>query len=107
MNRHRVALTALVSALLLAAIPAPALAADYPAQLERIQAAVLAINSADDERNPAELGVLDREIKRVKNGRALLIPVGEQTVGHGTTARAALWKSHLAELLQGAPRLAK
>ncbi len=76
-------------------------------QLERIQAAVLAINSADDERNPPELGVLDREIKRVKNGRALLIPVGEQTVGHGTTARAALWKAHVAELLQSAPRLAK
>ena len=72
-------------------------------QLERIQAALLAINSADDERNPPELGVLDREIRRVKNGRALLIPAGEQTVGHGTTGRAALWKAHLAELLQSAP----
>lgn len=76
-------------------------------QLERIQAVVLAINSADDERNPPELGVLDREIKRVKNGRALLIPASEQTVGHGTTGRAAFWKQHLAELLQSAPRLAK
>ena len=42
--------------------------------LERIKAALLAINSADDERNPPELGLLDREIKRVKNGRVLLIP---------------------------------
>ena len=46
---------------------------------------LLAINSADDERNPPELGVLDREIKRVKNGRVLLIPASEQTSGHGTT----------------------
>ena len=75
--------------------------------LERIQAALLAINSADDERNPPELGVLEREIKRVKNGRVLLIPAGEDTVGHGTTGRARLWKQHLAELLQAAPRRAK
>src|SRR5207249_8442134 len=56
--------------------------------LERIQAALLAINSADDERNPPELGILDREIKRVKHGRVLLIPASEDTAGHGTTARA-------------------
>ena len=73
-------------------------------RLERIQAVLLAINSADDERNPPELGVLDREIKRVKNGRVLLIPASEQTAGHGTTARAILWKKELAELLQSAPR---
>jgi homoserine O-acetyltransferase/O-succinyltransferase len=72
--------------------------------LERIQATVLAINSADDERNPPELGVLDREIKRVKNGRVLLIPASEETFGHGTTARAKFWKKELAELLQSAPR---
>jgi homoserine acetyltransferase len=72
--------------------------------LERISAALLAINSADDERNPPELGVLDREIKRVKNGRALLIPASEQTIGHGTTSQAKFWKKELAELLQSAPR---
>ena len=70
--------------------------------LERIQAALLAINSADDERNPPELGVLDREIKRVKNGRVLLIPGSDQTAGHGTTGRARFWKKELAELLQSA-----
>jgi homoserine O-acetyltransferase len=75
--------------------------------LERIQAALLAINSADDERNPPELGVLDREIKRVKNGRVLLIPGSEQTTGHGTTGQARFWKKELAELLQTAPRMAK
>jgi homoserine O-acetyltransferase/O-succinyltransferase len=75
--------------------------------LERIQATVLAINSADDERNPPELGILDREIKRVKNGRVLLIPGSEETAGHGTTARAKFWKKELGELLQTAPRSAK
>ncbi len=76
------------------------------AGLERIEAALLAINSADDERNPPELGVLDREIKRVKNGRVLLIPASEQTAGHGTTGQAKFWKKELAELLQAAPRRA-
>jgi homoserine O-acetyltransferase len=77
------------------------------AGLERIQATLLAINSADDERNPPELGVLEREIKRVKNGRVLLIPSSEDTAGHGTTARASFWKKELAELLQTTPYRAK
>jgi homoserine O-acetyltransferase len=76
------------------------------AGLERIEAALLAINSADDERNPPETGVLEREIKRVKNGRVLLIPGSEQTAGHGTTGQAKFWKKELAELLQTAPRRA-
>lgn len=75
--------------------------------LERIQATLLAINSADDERNPPELGHLDREIKRVKNGRVLLIPGSDQTVGHGTTGQAKFWKQQLGELLQTAPRRSK
>jgi len=77
------------------------------AGLERIQATLLAINSADDERNPPELGVLDREIKRVKNGRILLIPGSENTAGHGTTGQAKFWKKELAELLQTAPKRGK
>ena len=72
--------------------------------LERISATLLAINSADDERNPPETGVLDREIKRVKNGRVLLIPGSPDTAGHGTTANAKWWKSELAELLRTAPK---
>lgn len=75
------------------------------AGLERIQATVLAINSADDERNPPETGVLDREIKRVKNGRVFLIPASDKTAGHGTTGQAKFWKSELAATLQAAPRL--
>ncbi len=82
---------------------------DYNASsgLERIQAMLLVINSADDERNPPELGLLDREIKRVKNGRVLLIAASEGTFGHGTTMRARFWKQELATLLQGAPRRAQ
>ncbi|WP_029528278.1 alpha/beta fold hydrolase [Polaromonas glacialis] len=81
--------------------------ADYnpSAGLEKITATVLAINSADDERNPPELGVLDKEIKRVKQGRVFLIPASERTAGHGTTGQARFWKGELAQLLQTAPRL--
>lgn len=75
--------------------------------LEQIQAALLAINSVDDERNPPELGILDREIKRVKNGRVLLIPASDQTAGHGTAFQAKFWKKEVADLLQTAPHLAK
>ena len=75
------------------------------ANLERIQAAVLAINSSDDERNPPELGVLDQEIKRVKNGRVLLVPGSENTSGHGTAAQAKFWKAELAMLLHTAPHV--
>ena len=77
------------------------------AGLERIQAALLAINSADDERNPPELGILEREIKRVKNGRCVLIPASDETRGHGTTGMARLWKHHLAELFSAGPPAAK
>jgi homoserine O-acetyltransferase len=76
------------------------------AGLEKIRATLLAINSADDERNPPETGVLEREIRRVKNGRILLIPGSPDTAGHGTTGQAKFWKKELAELLQSAPRLA-
>jgi homoserine O-acetyltransferase/O-succinyltransferase len=82
---------------------------DYNAStgLENIRAELLAINSADDERNPAELGILEREIKRVKKGRAFVIPASDQTAGHATTFFARFWKSELAELLLAAPRLSK
>jgi len=50
---------------------------------------------------------LEREIKRVKNGRYILVPGSEQTRGHGTTGMAKLWKHHLAELLQPATQAAK
>ena len=77
------------------------------AGLERVQAVLLAINSADDERNPPELGVLDREIKRVKNGRVLLIPASDQTAGHATVFYVRFWKKEVGDLLQTAPRITK
>src|SRR5213594_3218723 len=67
--------------------------------LEKIQAQLLAINSADDLINPPELGILEREIKRVPHGRAIMIPVGDKTRGHGSHTIAALWKDQLAKLL--------
>lgn len=73
--------------------------------LEKITATLVAINSADDERNPPELGVLDREIKRVKNGRIYLIPASDQTLGHGTTGQARFYKQELEQVLKAAPRL--
>ena len=77
------------------------------AGLEKIQATLLAINSADDERNPVETGVLKDEIKRVKNGSFYIVPASENTAGHGTTAQAKWWKQKLADLLQTAPKLAR
>jgi homoserine O-acetyltransferase len=68
---------------------------DPSADLERIQAPLMAINSADDERNPSETGIMEHEIKRLKNGRLFLIPASEDTRGHGTTGMAKFWKSEL------------
>lgn len=72
--------------------------------LEKISATLLAINSADDERNPPELGVLETEIKRVKRGRMFPTPGSENTGGYGTTGQARFRKAELAELLNTAPR---
>lgn len=73
-------------------------------KLERVEAHVLAINSADDERNPRSLGVMEREMSRVKNGREIVIPASEQTRGHGTAMQAKLWKIQLKEALDTVPR---
>jgi homoserine O-acetyltransferase/O-succinyltransferase len=68
--------------------------------LEKIRAPLLAINSADDLINPPELGILEREIKRVPHGRAIVISMSEKTRGHGSHTLAALWKDELAKLLK-------
>lgn len=72
--------------------------------LDKILAPLLAINFADDLINPPELGILEREIKRVPRGKAVLIPAGPDTVGHGTHTKAAVWKRHLGELLANLPK---
>jgi homoserine O-acetyltransferase len=68
--------------------------------LEKIKAQLVAINSADDEINPPELGIAEREIKRVKRGRFVLLPITDQTRGHGTHTIAAIWQKYLAKLLE-------
>jgi homoserine O-acetyltransferase/O-succinyltransferase len=65
-----------------------------------IRAPLWAINSADDEVNPPELGQVAREIEKVPHGRYILIPTSDQTRGHGTHSQAAVWKQYLVELLQ-------
>jgi homoserine O-acetyltransferase/O-succinyltransferase len=77
---------------------------DPSAGMERIEATLLAIIAADDERNPPETGVTDAAVKRVKNGRLYLIPASTETRGHLTTGNAAFYRQQLQELLQTAPQ---
>jgi homoserine O-acetyltransferase/O-succinyltransferase len=73
---------------------------DPSSGLEKIKVPLTQVNSADDFINPPELGIAEREIKRVKGGRFVLLPASDQTHGHGTHTWAALWQQHLAQLLQ-------
>jgi homoserine O-acetyltransferase len=72
--------------------------------LERISASLLAINSADDERNPPETGLMVQALKRVKNGQLYLIPASAETRGHGTTGMAIFWKQQLQTFLNTVPQ---
>jgi len=72
--------------------------------LEKIQAPLVAVNSADDQVNPPELGVLEREIKRVKKGRAVVIPISDKTRGHGSHSLPELWQDELQRLLNESQR---
>jgi homoserine O-acetyltransferase len=74
------------------------------AGMEKIEATLLLINAADDERNPPETGVTDAAVKRIKNGRIYLIPASTETRGHLTTGDAKFYKQQLQELLQTAPQ---
>jgi homoserine O-acetyltransferase len=67
--------------------------------LEKIQARLIAVNSADDLINPPELGILEKEIRRVKNGKAVVLPLTPETRGHGSHTVAVLWEQYLKELL--------
>ncbi|MES2148410.1 MAG: alpha/beta fold hydrolase [Pseudomonadota bacterium] len=69
-------------------------------ELEKIAAPLVAVNSADDLINPPELGILEREIKRVRNASAVVLPLSPDTRGHGSHTIAALWKTHLKQLLE-------
>jgi homoserine O-acetyltransferase/O-succinyltransferase len=72
---------------------------DPSAELEKIKAPLLQVNSGDDFINPPELGIAEREIKRVKAGSFVLLPASDQTHGHGTHTWAAVWQQYLAQLL--------
>jgi homoserine O-acetyltransferase len=79
---------------------------DYNAgeKLEQIEASLLLINSADDERNPPETGLTDAAMKRIKNSRLYLIPASTETRGHGTTGNAKFYSEQVRQLLQTAPQ---
>ncbi|WP_426436275.1 alpha/beta fold hydrolase [Bradyrhizobium genosp. P] len=77
---------------------------DPLAGMEKIEAVLLAINAADDERNPPETGVTEAAVKRIKNGKIFLIPASIETRGHLTTGDAKFYAKQLQELLQTAPQ---
>ena len=69
-------------------------------ELEKITAPLTAVNSADDQVNPPELGIVEKLIKRVKRGKFVLLPITDQTRGHGTHSYPAVWGQYLTELLE-------
>jgi homoserine O-acetyltransferase len=77
---------------------------DPSAGLGRITAYVMWVNSADDFINPPELGLAEQQVKEIKHGRFVLLPIGPNTHGHGTHTYAVAWKEHLAELLAESER---
>ena len=72
---------------------------DPSAHLDRITVPVMYINSADDFINPPELGIAEKLAKQMPHAHFVLIPISDQTHGHGTHTAAALWKDHLIQLL--------
>jgi homoserine O-acetyltransferase len=76
---------------------------DPSGALEKIEARVLAINSADDQVNPPELGLMEKLMPRVRGGRFVLLPIGPETRGHGTHSYPAVWQGYLKEFLATLP----
>ncbi|HEU5478367.1 MAG TPA: hypothetical protein VFU90_00980, partial [Candidatus Tumulicola sp.] len=68
-------------------------------KLGDIKAPLIAVNSEDDQVNPPRLGVMERDMPKVPHGQYVLIPISDKTRGHGTHTLAAIWQSHLADLL--------
>ena len=73
---------------------------DPSAKLETIRVPVMWLNSADDFINPPELGIAETMVKHIPKGRFVLIPISDQTHGHGTHTYAAVWQNYMAELLK-------
>jgi homoserine O-acetyltransferase len=76
---------------------------DPSPHLGKINAPLLAINSADDQVNPPELGLMEKLMPRVQRGRYVLLPITDQTRGHGTHTLPAVWGNHLEEFLRALP----
>jgi len=74
--------------------------------LESIEAPLVAVNSADDVINPPELGILEKQIQRVRRGTAVVLPITPETRGHETHSLPAIWKQHLADLQQRSVQVA-
>ena len=74
---------------------------DPSAQLDRIKARVLAINAADDERNPPETGLMDAAMAKIPGAQMLLIPASAKTLGHGTTGTANFYAEELRRFVEG------
>jgi homoserine O-acetyltransferase/O-succinyltransferase len=79
---------------------------DPSPKLEAIEAPLVAVNSADDLINPPELGILEKQIQRVRRGKAVVLPITPETRGHGTHSLPAIWKQYLADLLQRSGQVA-
>jgi homoserine O-acetyltransferase len=79
---------------------------DYDASkdLSKITAKVLLINFQEDFWNPVELGIAEKEIKKVKNGKFVLLPFGEQSRGHYTFFQAAFWQKYFATFMKEAEK---
>jgi homoserine O-acetyltransferase len=77
---------------------------DPSAKLSDIVAPMMWVNSADDFINPPELGLAEQDVKQIKRGKFVLLPIGPNTHGHGTHTYAVAWKQYLAELLEESKR---
>jgi homoserine O-acetyltransferase len=75
---------------------------DPEPELGAVQAHLFAVNFADDQINPAELGILERLTARVPKGRFIVVPPSDRTMGHQTLTQAAVWKPYLTSLLEEA-----
>ncbi len=73
---------------------------DPSQNLSKITVPVMAINSADDYINPPELNIASEMIKKVTLGKFILLPITDQTRGHGTHTLPAIWQNYLEELLE-------
>jgi homoserine O-acetyltransferase len=73
---------------------------DPSKDLHKIRARLLAINFADDEVNPPELGVVEPAIARIRNAKHVIVPASPESHGHYSYQRAALWKAHLSAFMK-------